>query len=305
MSSNLVSVIIPVYNGKRFIEECLLSVLNQSHSALEIIVINDGSTDNTLNLLQKIKASDERVRIITIKNSGRAAARNKGIKAAKGYWTAFLDADDAWTCNKLDKQLKAANENNADFIYTERTWVDDSSCIKAQPQKYDLPSGLIFESLVEGNYICTSTVLVKTSVLKLENGFDESATFKNVQDYDLWLRLSHKYIFQSLPDELCLYRLHDNNAHKNVRNRFIGLRGCIETMKLGLINYSNERVDILNKKIDKREHEISKSFVRALFHAKANSECLSALKTVSSYCPLTIKERIFKALCNIRLRIND
>jgi glycosyltransferase involved in cell wall biosynthesis len=304
VDSDLVSVIIPAYNAERFIEECVFSVLNQTINNLEVIVVNDGSTDSTLNLIQQLISNDERVSLITINNSGRAAARNHGIQAAKGIWLAFLDADDVWTNKKIEKQLCAAHEKNADLVYTERTWIDENSKPLVQPKKYNLPSGLIFDKLVEGNYICTSTVLVKKNIVLDESGFSELATFTNVQDYDLWLRLSHNFIFQSLNEELCLYRIHDDNAHKNIKNRFIGLRGCIETMKSGVKQYDHKASSAINQKIQERELEISQNFVRGLFHAGANIECLSALNTISAYSRLTIKQRVFKIISFVKVMVN-
>ncbi|MFT5294392.1 MAG: glycosyltransferase involved in cell wall biosynthesis [Colwellia sp.] len=304
MSSAIVSVIIPAYNAAIFIEGCISSVLNQTFNDLEIIIINDGSTDSTLELAEQFAAKDDRVSIISIKNCGRAAARNRGIQAAKGDWLAFLDADDLWTKQKIEKQLHIAYEKKADLIYTERSWIDENSTPLVQPKKYELPSGLIFDKLVEGNYICTSTVLVKKNIVLDEGCFSELATFKNAQDYQLWLRLSHNFIFQALEEELCLYRIHNDNAHKQIRNRFIGLRGCIETMKFGSKKYDCKTSITINEKIKERELEIAQNFARGLFHAHAYVECLTALETISFYSTLTIKQKVFQIISYIKVMIN-
>jgi glycosyltransferase involved in cell wall biosynthesis len=295
----LVSVVIPVYNGALFIKECINSVLNQSYKDFEVIVINDGSTDETLDILNELAQNDLRIKITTIENSGRAKARNIGITLSNGTWIAFLDADDAWKSNKLEKQLQEAKEVNADFIYSERTWVNKFSEKVEQPKKYKLPSGNIFEDLIVGNYICTSTSLMKKSILLDEKGFNESATFTNVQDYELWLRISCGKKFLALPDELCLYRLHENNAHKNVVNRFIGLFGCIDTMRKLLKKNPQDNVNKLEGKIQERELEIANMFASSLFHVKAYNECLLALSVISNNSKLTFKQWIFKIVCYI------
>lgn len=302
MNKELVSVVIPVFNGEKYIEECVVSVLNQTYKNLEVIVVNDGSTDQTATLVNSIAVIDNRVKLIEIANGGRAKARNVGISSSLGIWVSFLDADDIWIDTKLEKQLNVAKEKNADFIYSERIWINECSEPIEQPKKYDLPSGLIFQSLIEGNYICTSTSLVKKNKLISAGGFNESATFKNVQDYDLWIRLSHDSIFLGLSDELCLYRLHDSNAHKDFKNRYIGLIGCIGTMENSISNYEPKHKAQLENRISIRKLSIANSFISSLFYAKAFRECLDAIKIVENAERLTVKRHIMKQLCRILSR---
>ncbi len=103
----LVSVVIPAFNASTYIERTLRSVMRQTYAALEIVVVNDGSTDHTAKLVEQIAASDSRIRLLSTPNRGVAAARNTGIEASSGRFVAFLDADDLWHPTKIEKQVNA------------------------------------------------------------------------------------------------------------------------------------------------------------------------------------------------------
>ena len=262
----LISVIIPAFNAEKYISTSLLSVLNQTYKNVEIIIINDGSTDSTQEIVQTLQNSDSRIKLHSIKNRGRAGARNYGIKQSTGSWLAFLDADDFWYPNKLELQYeKYLLNNNIGLIYSERTWVDQfDNPLESQPEKYNLPEGEIYLNLVEGNYLCTSTVVIKKDIVNEVGAFDESSGFKNCQDYDLWIRASVVTQAAAIKVPLCYYRLHDENAHKNIKSRYVGMRSCMNRLReVAKIHFNNDA--ILDKKINSREALICKQFGMQFF----------------------------------------
>ncbi|RZL68823.1 MAG: glycosyltransferase family 2 protein [Pedobacter sp.] len=196
-----ISVIIPVYNSEETILTCLESVLAQTYSVMEIIIINDGSTDNTLSVLQNFIDSCGFKNIVLLNkvNSGPSASRNLGVRTAKGDWVAFLDSDDFWHHKKMEIQVQNILATGVGF------------CGTAYHKRISDPneSWLIdFRTLCKRNYFSTPTVLVKRKII--ENiSFDE--TQKHSEDYMVWLLISceHEclYINEVLSDNISQKRL--------------------------------------------------------------------------------------------------
>lgn len=193
-----ISIIIPLYNKEHYIRATLNSVLNQTFSNFEIIIVNDGSTDNSLELVKAIK--DNRIRIFTIKNQGVSYARNYGIKKATGKLIAFLDADDFWFSNHLEvlERLYSKFPEAALFCTAYQKKIKNTII----PSYYNtIPSaknwmGIIDDYFLASTVNCiawTSAVMItKEHVTKL-NGFDETITMGAGEDIDLWLRCALKY----------------------------------------------------------------------------------------------------------------
>lgn len=293
-----VSVIIPAYNAELFIKQCLHSVLNQNHRDIEVIVVNDGSTDTTRALVEELAQSDGRIRLLNIDNSGRAKARNRGIEIAEGYWLAFLDADDYWRADKLSIQLDIADKTQAGLIYSQRVWVDENGLEQGGFSKEILPDGMVFPKLIEGNYLCTSTVLVKRDLVLRAGCFSEKSELKNCQDYDLWIRLSALAPFSASDDALIFYRLHGNNAHKNYKSRYIGMRACMDRLREVANNYPDRKSEYL-KKIDIREAAICESYGVDLFKKKEFSLAKEALDYAQGIKPLSAKRRLVLLLATL------
>jgi len=286
-----VSVIIPAYNAEKFLAFAVNSVLSQTMENFELIIVDDGSVDNTREIALKFSENDMRVKCYSIENRGRAGARNFGCRQADGEWLAFLDADDCWADNKLERQLESV-QDEVGLIYTERTWVDENGDIlENQPEKYELPQGYIYEKLIDGNYICTSSVILKRDLFLTVGGFDESPNYKNCQDYDLWIRISPLAKFVSLRETLCFYRLHDDNAHKNFYSRYIGLRSCMDRLREVGQNYNLINDGFLNR-IDLREAKICESFSKVLFKSKRYDIVVDALGYAKSKMKISFKKQI-------------
>jgi len=198
---NTVSVIIPTFNRADLVSDAIDSVLHQIVPPDDIIVVDDGSTDNTLQKLDNYRA---KISIITQENKGVAAARNRGIQAAAGEWLTFLDSDDLWVPQKLQVQ-KTALAENPDFriCYTGETWQRSDKPVspKKQPQRF---SGWIYKHCLPRCIVAASSVIIHRSILEHIGYFDE--TLPACEDYDLWLRISQKYPVLFVPEELIIKR---------------------------------------------------------------------------------------------------
>lgn len=214
MEQKLISVIIPTYNSFLYIKESLDSAINQTYKNIEAIIIDDGSTDNTKELLKEY-ADQKKIIYIKKENGGPASARNLGIKKSTGKYIALLDADDIWSKDKLEKQIDLLEKNDLDLVHTGRFFISKENIKEwiAHPRQNT-------NDLIRKNFIITSSVLAKAEILK-ENIFNEGKQMFAVEDYDLWLRLAFRnYKFGYLEEKLTGYRIHPNQISSpgNINN---------------------------------------------------------------------------------------
>ena len=202
-SAPLVSVVMPAYNGERYIAQAIDSALEQTYRPMEIIVVDDGSTDSTA---QKVAAYGEQVRCIHQENAGCPAARNAGIAAAGGEFIALLDDDDVWLPEKTAMQMSLFDlDASLGLVFTQKLYIDQNcnALDGMDPQELPPPvelvalepgpgafriEGDLFESLLARCFLMPSMVIVRKSALQAVGGFDVSLPF--VEDYDMWLRLA-------------------------------------------------------------------------------------------------------------------
>lgn len=214
----LISVIIPSYNSGKFLNEAIESAVNQTYKNLEIIIVNDGSSDNTEKIAKEWQFKDSRVKYFKHQqNKGLAAARNTGIKNSKGEYLAFLDADDIWLPKKVEIQLKKIKELEADLVFSNWYVVESNKNKKVKPfdsSPLRNKENLVC-SLIRKNFISPSTVLLKKSALKKVGLFDENLC--SSEDYDLWLR----FVLEGMEigfceDPLIYLRKHSEQMSKNI-----------------------------------------------------------------------------------------
>jgi teichuronic acid biosynthesis glycosyltransferase TuaG len=226
------SIIIPVYNCEKTIEETLKSVLSQTTSDYEIIIINDYSSDNTMEIVEKYKNKFNDIKVIyNFKNLGVAESRNKGFQAAIGKYVALLDGDDVWANDKLEIQRTVIEETGCDICCTAYNFIDSKSLMIKKT--YNIPEYISYDMLLKENYIGCSTVVVKKNLL-----IDNSMNSKFLhEDYAFWLRLARdgaKMIGINKP--LVYYRILSDsrsfNKFKSAKSRF---KIYIDQEKLGLI----------------------------------------------------------------------
>jgi glycosyltransferase involved in cell wall biosynthesis len=221
----LVSMVMPAYNSARYIAQALDSALAQDYFALEIIVVDDGSTDDTVNIVSRY---GDKVRLLSQKNQGSAAARNLGIREARGKYIAFLDADDAWWPHKIRHQVAAMIQGGYKMAYSRFIWWHpDAHGEHTQPETEfaqahnpNLSSAVIvtgwpYAELLLDCIVWTSTVIVEKTELEKAGLFDE--TLRKGQDYDLWLKLSRQIKMVGLEIPTALYRIHPASITSSVK----------------------------------------------------------------------------------------
>lgn len=163
----LVSIIVPVYNAEKFIDETISTVLDQTYTNFELLLVNDCSTDNSEKLIKKY-LKDDRIKLINNETNSRAAvSRNNGIKAAKGRYICFLDADDKWDKTKLEKQIKFMNEKDCEFSFTSYEFADEN-CIP-NGKKVIVPETITYNEALKNTTIWTSTVMFDMTKLSKED----------------------------------------------------------------------------------------------------------------------------------------
>jgi glycosyltransferase involved in cell wall biosynthesis len=210
-AGELVSVIVPAYNSARFLPDAIGSLMQQTHPSVEIIIVNDGSTDDTESALRPFLDS---ITVCHQKNAGTAAARNHGLAVSRGAFIAFLDADDAWEPEKLSRQVALLQADAAAvLIHTNVGYVDAGGrSIANVPRTDDRFADASVQALLAHNFITASSVMVRRESL-------EAAPFSNdvpgCEDWDLWLRLSRSGSIAFIPDRLTRYRLHGSNISSN------------------------------------------------------------------------------------------
>ena len=253
---SLVSIIIPTYQSCNRLKIALNSVLSQTYNNYEVLIMDDGSTDGTSEMVNSFK--DPRIFYNWQTNSGGPAKpRNRGIKFAKGNWIAFLDSDDVWKSDKLQICMEYT-DNQVDLIYHDLQIISNKSRIFgrkiAKTRKLKKP--ILLDLLLNGNLICNSSVLVRKDLLDKVGGINENRNLVAAEDYNTWLRiaqLTDQFVY--LPYTLGYYLIHDqgiSNKDMSLSTRhavteFLGLLNPKQRLKLeGNLRYLSGRFSYLN-----------------------------------------------------------
>ncbi len=216
MDKPLVSIIIPAYNAEKFIAESIESVINQTYTNWELLIVDDGSTDNTKAIIKSFCAKDARIQYFWQQNGKQGKARNLALQHALGVYIAFLDADDVWLPQKLDIQLQELREKNADLVFSECIMFTGS--ISASKKLMHSGKGYYtgetaFKNFLQINKIPILTVVMKAEAIRSVNGFTEKPCIQNAEDYHLWLRLLlNGNCFYGSEQVLAGYREHTASA---------------------------------------------------------------------------------------------
>lgn len=212
-----VSIVTPTYNRGKFIEASVMSVLEQTVPDWELLIVDDGSTDNTLQILEPY-LDDPRIRYFYQSNQGQSVARNVAIQHARANCIGFLDSDDIWFPNKLKQQL-AIFESNPDvhIVHGDEVTIDEQGheVSRKNMQRY---SGRITPQLMADNCVSITTALVRRECLLTMGSFD--TRYGVADDYELWLRLSARYTFHYEPGEVAGYRVMADQISTDKRRRF-------------------------------------------------------------------------------------
>ena len=214
MQKILVSIIIPAYNAAKYIAETILSVQQQSYSNWELIIINDGSTDNTASIAKEFVDKDKRISYYYQKNAGVSSARNAGMEKANGDFFAFLDADDLWLPHNLEIKIQALEKENKDWLY--------SNCInlyengREEDKIYQAPADLLESLLLWDGKVMTapSGLLLRKDCLEKGCRFDKN--FSTAADQDFVFQLAKSYKGMHLPQITWKYRVLPQSMSRNI-----------------------------------------------------------------------------------------
>ncbi len=285
-----VSVITPVYNGSQTIKESINSILNQTYKNIELIIINDGSTDDSENIIKSV--NDSRIKYYKIKNSGSPARpRNFGIKKSTGDFIAFCDQDDVWYPEKIEKQIKSYNLSNnkskIGIIATSANVIDKkNNVIDTFLRKLEyIPSPESYKKILLTNYITTCSVIVPRKIFNEVGFLDENLV--GVDDFDLWLRITKKYGVLVLPDILCAWRNLPQSLSSNKTKLYLENEKIFDKLEL------TDKDDYI-----KLGHK--KNLNRILISGILNKDYISsdlAIKKISHYS-IPIKIKLFITVYN-------
>ncbi|MBD1995857.1 glycosyltransferase family 2 protein [Leptolyngbya sp. FACHB-541] len=210
-ASPLVSVIIPAYNAEAFIQRTLTSVLSQTYKNLEVLVIDDGSTDRTVEIVQAMAEGDRRIHLLQQPNSGVAAARNLGIKHAKGEFIAPLDADDIWYPQNIEKQVQCflTSDETVGLVYSWSVDIDEKDVPTGEFRAANI-GGYIYKALICHNFLGNASAsLIRRTCLEKVGYYNQELRKQGAEgceDWDLYLRIAEYYQFRAIPEFLIGYR---------------------------------------------------------------------------------------------------
>lgn len=245
MKQPLVSIIIPAYNTELYIEETIRSVLIQSYSNLECIIIDDGSTDNLEYIVKNIQKKDNRLLYKKQENKGVSSARNHGFELSNGEYIAFLDADDLWSTDRIEKMVNVfkTNDTSVGLVHSDMAFINSKSQLTGEVNT-GLSGNVLDDLLLWEQCVipAPSSVLIKRSVIDNIGGFNE--TLSNSADQEFFFRIANKYTILRLPEPLGFYRKHSSNMSNNA---FLIESDQIKTYKIA----NNQRL-FKNKKFRKR-----------------------------------------------------
>jgi glycosyltransferase involved in cell wall biosynthesis len=245
-----VSVVIPAFNAARYVGQAVDSALAQTLKSVEVIVVDDGSRDATAAVLA---GYGERLRVLRQDNAGVSVARNRGIAASRGRYVAFLDADDLWLPEKLERQVEVlAGRGGARACYTRFTAVDSElrpSVYRWQPG----PRARLEDLLLRGNVVSAgaSTVLCEHSLIDEVGGFDPELSL--CADWDLWVRIAAATELTYIGEPLVVYRRHPTSMSRSVRT--------LERESLQLLNRTFDRPDLPASLRERRRRALGRNYM--------------------------------------------
>ncbi|MFO7744600.1 MAG: glycosyltransferase family 2 protein [Psychroflexus sp.] len=209
--SDLVSIVTPVYNAEKFIQETIQSVQNQSYENWEHILVDDSSSDNSTEVIEEFSKNDPRIKLVKLsKNSGPAVARNKAIHLAKGRYLAFLDADDIWFDFHLKDSLNFLTENKCEFVFA--SYKRSNEDLDFVYSDFEVPAKVSYTDILKSNSISCLTAVVDTLAL----GKKEMPLIRKRQDMGLWLKyLKETEYAYGIQKPHAIYRIRENSLSRN------------------------------------------------------------------------------------------
>lgn len=220
MSTPLVSVIIPVYNAEKYIEQTIRSVLTQTLQDFEIIALSDGSKDGSADIIQRLQKEDSRIHFIAKKNTGVSDTRNTGIQQAKGKYIAFLDADDVWNPDNLEKKINKLNATGKRWVFSDHEQIDENGKQLPSPKKVLTEEGILDRLLLweKGDVVpgpCSNIIAEKKL---FDEGVKFDVTLSSPADRDISIQLAAKAEPAIVQEQLWKYRFHSQSmSNQNLK----------------------------------------------------------------------------------------
>ncbi len=275
----LISIITPTYNREAFLPAAIESVLAQSYKEFELIIVDDGSTDNSRELINTYAEKDSRVKYLYQENQRQSVARNYALSVAKGDFICFLDSDNYWPSDKLEKSIKAFEVYpDADIVYGDCITIDEqgNELHRHNMRRY---SGRIAALLLKDNFISMNTTMTRRKCFNEMGGM--SGKRRVADDYDLWLKFSARYRFQYIPEFLAYYRVMENQISSNKKLRF-------ETNEKIILDFLAEYPDAVSKQ--ERDAGLSAFYIRKARHYASSdkTEAYAAIRSALVIKPLSI-----------------
>ncbi len=215
MTTPSISVVIAVYNGQRWIAETLASLANQTFNDFEVVIIDDGSTDRSAEIIESVAMNDKRYRLIKQPNRGLVAALNRGIAEAKASFIARLDADDIAEPERFARQIIFLRNHPSVAVLGSAIQIVDENGLYRRIQKYPCGPSAVSKTMLNGCALAHPAVMMRREAVLSVGGYREA--FRHAEDYDLWLRLDERHELDNLPEALIKYRQHTTSV--SVRHR--------------------------------------------------------------------------------------
>jgi glycosyltransferase involved in cell wall biosynthesis len=238
-----VTVLMSVYNSEEFLEKAVNSILNQTFKDFELLIINDGSKDGSLKILQEFANKDDRINLISRENKGLVASLNEGISKAKGQYIARMDSDDMSTHDRLDMEVKYLDENpNIALVGSNYTIIEEKTeKVKVTTNIFTHPKDLALAQPISNQY-GHGSIMMRAGIAREMNGYDSDVG--HVEDYDLWTRISYKYEIANIYEPLYLYRSVQSGVTLSNHNKQIYQAFCIRdrAFEYFLLNRSTFRL---------------------------------------------------------------
>jgi len=242
MTNELISVIMPAYNAEKYIEQAIKSLQDQTYSNWELVIVDDGSTDETLSIVKKIVDVDNRVKVLSQARGQQGKARNLGIKNSTGNYVAFLDADDLWISSKLQTQLDLIQSRpDVDLLFTcGYTLLPDGSTLDMNIVVKNWNWANDRDTFINANQIPALSVMVRRQAIEAVKLFCEQPDIQSgAEDYHLWIKLLKNGKFLSIADKLFYYRIHPMQVSAPNNNTSIAIANCFfELVSSGILDKS-------------------------------------------------------------------
>lgn len=242
-----VSVIIPTYNRARLLPRAINSVLNQTYRDFELIVVDDASADNTIEVVKQFQEKDDRIKYLKhSEHKGGSGARNTGIKASAGEYIGLLDDDDEWLPGKLEKQMNKLENSSlkVGVVYSGFFYVSEKNG-KIVSEVIPLLRGEVYANLLKSCILGSPTPLIKKKCFQKVGFFDE--TLPSCQDWDMWIRLSKYYDFDFVPDILAKHHVHGGQISVDLNAKIVAREKLIEKYLVDLSKNSQAFSAVLKR----------------------------------------------------------